>query len=153
MNRRSWLIAGAISLITGVLILIPRGIRNRNPGNIKKTSTVWQGQATAQKDPLYVVFINAVWGIRAIMRILHNYQANYGLNTIRGLISRWAPPDENVTAQYVEFVSKRMLISPDKTINVDEYLIPIARAIVSYENGYNPYGDAMFTDAQIKAMT
>ena len=52
---------------------LPRGIRNKNPGNIK-LGTKWDGLADEQSDPVFCVFSEAVWGIRALMRILLTYR-------------------------------------------------------------------------------
>ena len=41
---------------------LPRGIRNKNPGNIK-LGTDWDGLADEQSDPVFCVFKEAVWGI------------------------------------------------------------------------------------------
>jgi len=52
---------------------LPRGIRNKNPGNIK-LGTDWDGLADEQSDPTFCIFKEAVWGIRALMRILLVYR-------------------------------------------------------------------------------
>ena len=51
---------------------LPRGIRNKNPGNIK-LGTDWDGLAAEQLDPTFCTFGEAVMGIRALMRILLTY--------------------------------------------------------------------------------
>ena len=40
---------------------LPRGIRNKNPGNIK-LGTAWDGLADEQSDPTFCVFKETVWG-------------------------------------------------------------------------------------------
>ena len=35
---------------------LPRGIRNRNPGNIRRSRDRWKGLAPAQTDPAFFVF-------------------------------------------------------------------------------------------------
>ena len=52
---------------------LPRGIRNKNPGNIK-LGTDWDGLADEQSDPVFCVFKEAVWGIRALVKILLTYR-------------------------------------------------------------------------------
>ena len=42
---------------------LPRGIRNKNPGNIK-LGTDWDGLASEQSDPVFCVFKESVWGER-----------------------------------------------------------------------------------------
>jgi hypothetical protein len=41
------------------------------------------------------------WGIRAAFCLLRTYERKYHLNCIADIISRWAPPSENQTAQYI----------------------------------------------------
>ena len=47
---------------------LPRGIRNKNPGNIK-LGTDWDGLSAEQTDPTFCIFDEAVMGIRALQRI------------------------------------------------------------------------------------
>lgn len=49
---------------------LPRGIRNKNPGNIKRNNTQWQGMQLIQNDPEFVQFKHPKYGFRAMARIL-----------------------------------------------------------------------------------
>ena len=82
---------------------LPRGIRNKNPGNIK-LGTAWDGLADEQSDPTFCVFKETVWGIRALMRILLVYRFSHKKSNVDDIISRWAPPSENDTQAYIKFV-------------------------------------------------
>ena len=42
-----------------------RGIRNNNPGNIRKDGSVWRGEV-AGPDKSFKTFETMAWGIRAI---------------------------------------------------------------------------------------
>jgi hypothetical protein len=96
------------------MITPPRGIRNHNPGNIDRGRDRWQGMADDQSgDPRFVVFTEAEWGIRAIVRVLRSYRDRHGLETVRAIVSRWAPPVENPTARYIAFVCDRLGVDPD----------------------------------------
>ena len=44
------------------------------------------------------------WGIRAAFCILRTYARRYGVVCIRDIISRWAPPNENLTEHYIRNV-------------------------------------------------
>ena len=75
-----------------------RGLRNHNPGNIKRGAR-WLGlmpesdmDDAQAAERTFCVFKAPWWGIRAIAIIIKNYRRKYGLNTIRGIINRWAPP-------------------------------------------------------------
>ena len=63
----------------------PRGLRNNNPGNIKRTGDKWQGLVEEEDatDSVFFQFREMRWGIRAIARILRTY-AGRGI----GLLAR-----------------------------------------------------------------
>src|SRR4051812_2651489 len=92
-----------------------RGFRNRNPGNIDfAPSNKWQGQVGLGDGWLpagqrrFAAFESHEYGIRALAMLLTTYQDRYGLRTIRQIVSRWAPGNENDTGAYVRFVDQRM---------------------------------------------
>jgi len=122
-----------------------RGIRNNNPGNIRKSRTLWQGEAPAQPDPDFVTFVSAAYGIRAIAKILLNYQAA-GFNTVRKIVSRWAPPSENDTEAYVADVAHDVGLGPDQLVelHVLARLVAVMKALVRHEEGVQPYPDTEY---------
>lgn len=142
-DRILWLIvAGLLIAGTGTgLYIMARGIRNKNPGNIRHSSSQWQGMSTEQTDKEYIQFDDPIYGIRAIAKLLKNYQSRYGLNTVQKLINRWAPPNENITSSYVEHVARVAQVGPDQVINVNDYMRPIVETIIAHENGMQPYSD------------
>lgn len=116
-----------------------RGIRNNNPGNIRRNpANKWQGRVPLdrQTDPDFEQFVSAEYGIRALAVTLITYQDRYGLRTIRQLIGRWAPPTENDTGAYVRAVARRVGRGPDEPLDVHRYedLRPLIEAIVAHEN-------------------
>lgn len=120
---------------------LPRGIRCGNPGNIDRTGVRWQGMASDQSgDPRFIVFDDAPWGIRAIVRVLRSYRDKYGLTTVKGIISRWAPPVENDTDAYYNTVAKKLGVDPEAEIDIDDLdtLRGLIKAIIRHENGPNP---------------
>ena len=67
---------------------LPRGLRNRNPLNIRKSDQLWQGQTG--NDGTFCIFLNNAYGYRAAFRILKTYNVapeSDGNNT-RGYIQR-----------------------------------------------------------------
>ena len=127
---------------------LPRGVRNHNPGNLRKSQDPWQGLAAQQPDKEFFTFKEPKWGVRAIARTLITYQDRHNRNTIRELISRWAPPNENNTEVYVKLVAKAVGVSADEVVDLQRYevLEPLVKAIIKHENGMQPY-----TQAQIDA--
>ena len=123
---------------------LPRGIRNHNPGNLRRSSDPWQGLAAEQTDPDFFQFASAKWGIRALARTLIAYEDRVGLKTIKQMIGRWAPPNENDTGAYVRAVAASVGVEPDDEIDVHDYAIlrPLTLAIIRHENGRQPYTDA-----------
>lgn len=116
--------------------MLPRGIRNSNPGNLRHSATEWLGQSSMQPDPDFVTFDTPAYGIRALMRILSTYYYKYNLNTVHLIISRYAPPNENDTDAYTASVATRCSISSEAPIqDINEMLIPMTKAIVRHENG------------------
>ena len=120
-----------------------RGIRNNNPLNIRLSNDKWQGQVLPKRgsgEGAFCVFYNMEYGWRAAFRILCNtYYNKYKLRTIRDIVSRWAPNNENNTAAYIRHVSDYTGIGPDKVLAspkecpTDWLLIGYAMAVV--ENG------------------
>jgi hypothetical protein len=120
---------------------LPRGIRNRNPGNIRRGRDRWKGLAPAQTDPTYFVFEAPVWGIRAMAVILRNYQKRHSLKTLARIIARWAPPRENDTSAYVAAVAKALRLHPRRELDLQDRAIlrGLIAAIIHRENGTQPY--------------
>lgn len=133
-----------------------RGLRDNNPGNVRKGPITWQGQLDDQSgDPDFVTFKTPQWGIRAIARLMLTYQNQYHLSTVREIINRWAPPSENNTSAYVSAVAEGLkdqtggIPLPDMEINVDsaDIMLPLVKAIILHENGSNPYPDSLILEA------
>lgn len=112
----------------------PIGLRNNNPGNIR-TGDNWQGMIGSSGG--FVTFENIAWGIRAL-GIAVRTEINKGNNTITKLIYDWAPPIENDTPAYVNYVVQSTGFGANQglTANADT-LFKIARAIINVEIGAN----------------
>lgn len=131
-----------------------RGLRNNNPGNIKYDGTQWEGLATPPTDGTFAIFTDATYGIRALGKILSNYVAIDGLApTVTALISRWAPPNENDTAAYIQDIKTQLGIPVDQepTLNLAIDLPAVVAAIIQHENGLQPYSAATITQALVLA--
>lgn len=120
----------------------PRGIRNNNPGNIRWGQN-WQGlkENGKEQDSSFCVFQSPEYGIRALAKLLRNYQSLYGLNTSRKIIGRYAPPNENQTQAYIQSVAQQLGIQPDSIVDLNEEttLLIFIKAIIRFENGIQPY--------------
>lgn len=118
-----------------------RGERNNNPGNIERTTDNWQGMSADQSgDPRFIVFDAPEYGIRALGKLLKNYQAQ-GLNTIETIINRYAPGTENDTRAYINHVAQIMQFAPDYPLDLNDpaQLNLLVQAVITHENGRNVY--------------
>ena len=118
---------------------LPRGYYNNNPLNIRISSDAWRGKVTPNTDGAFEQFVDLAHGYRAALVILRNYINKYGQNTIRKMITRWAPPEDgNDTESYIRNVSKLSGIGADTVITASdkESLVKIAYAMSISENGY-----------------
>ena len=108
-----------------------RGLDNRNPGNIRQSKVRYRGEVRPSRDPAFKEFESLAWGYRAIFVLLDTYRIRYGLDTLRGMISRWAPPSENHTDAYIRAVAA------DERLDTHDArtMIPVAAAISRVENG------------------
>lgn len=128
----------------------PRGIRNNNPGNIRWGDD-WKGLVSvAQRtDKSFCQFVKPEYGIRAMVIVLRNYQRKHGLNTVSGIINRWAPTNENDTQSYINSVAKATGVTPDQRIDTNDsrFMMKLLQAIIQHENGVQPYTFDVFVQA------
>ncbi len=133
--------AGVVNSPKGDMAL-PRGVRNNNPGNIIRGTDKWDGEIDGH-DPRYASFASPEAGIRAMGRLLLTYQDKHKLNTVEGIVGRWAPATENDTGSYVATVSKALGVKPNAPIDLRDQntLTKLTTAMIKVENGSQPYTD------------
>jgi len=127
----------------------PRGIRNNNPLNIRWYAiNNWVGQV-GKDESGFCIFDKPENGLRAAFILLRK-----GPRTVKGIVERWAPPNENDTQAYIDFVCKRLGVQADNHLylTVDDVMVALAKAIVRYENGKDGeqsdwYLDTVYYDA------
>lgn len=121
---------------------IPRGIRNNNPGNIRKSASRWKGKVPGS-DSAFETFSSMAYGYRALIRLLQNYQKEYRLMSLRQLLSRWAPESENDTSSYIRHMTMLTGFAADERIDMRnrDTAIRVAAAISKVENGLEPAKD------------
>ena len=142
----NWLLLIGLALLLGgggyAVYQMTRGLRNNNPGNIRFSSANnWQGQTG--NDGGYAIFSSAVLGIRALGKTVLSYVNKDGVTpTVTGIISRWAPASENDTASYIDDVSSKLGVDPNVALDVTQLLPQLLEAIISHENGLQPYDTA-----------
>lgn len=116
---------------------LPRGLRNENPGNLRRSNDQWQGLREVQTDPEFFQFVSMAYGYRALIKTLQNYRRLRGCVTLRDFIHRWAPPSENNTGAYLRAVCQDMQVPETWIPDVDdrETMCALAAAISRVENG------------------
>ena len=69
-----------------------------------------------------------------IILIKRTYRG-YGLNTIRAIITRYAPPVENDTQAYIQTISQKTGLSPDRVLSTEDDYKKVIQAMAALENG------------------
>lgn len=116
------------------------GSTNRhNPGNLRIP-----GSGTG-----FQTFGSEQDGLNAMASQLGLYQNRDGLNTIRGIVSKYAPSSENNTSAYIKDVSGQTGVGADSPIDVNDskQLAPLLSAMVKHEQGKQPFGADQYAQA------
>ena len=109
-----------------------------NPLNVRYSdANDWVGQIG--NDRGFVDFSDDSFSYRAADMLLGNYGSVKGARTLRDTISIYAPPNENDTDNYVNFVSSRLNINPDAPIDLDDPNLRtiLLSAMVKMESGFD----------------
>lgn len=121
-----------------------RGIRNKNPLNIRRSSIAWKGKLQQPTDRDFEQFFAIEWGIRAAMV---NMRMHVTQDKVRGIrttikreIFRWAPPTENNSQAYLNFVCLNGHFQPDDEIEPSDKqsYCRLLQAMAQYECGGAP---------------
>lgn len=112
-------------------------MRNNNLLNIRISTDKFQGEVQPSQDKDFKQFETAAYGYRAAFKVLRTYINNYKCDTIRKIISRFAPSSENHTENYIRVVSERSGIPENDTVYADnrEMMVRIVAAMSYVENG------------------
>ena len=126
-----------------VQTMLPRGIRNNNPLNIRLVPDIrWQGRVPPRlnSDGAFEQFHDPIMGLRAAAVLLIAHFDCRHLDTIRKLVAVWAPPNENDTEAYARAVAKASSIGIDEPVDLHDCvcLKPILTAMIQVENGRQP---------------
>lgn len=127
----------------------PRGLRNNNPLNIRRSADRWQGASDEQKDKEFVQFKSMAHGYRAAWKVLQTYYDRFCMQskpfTVRNIIYRWAPPeDNNATEAYIRQVLRlsgiggRENLLPPNNVDGYERLSRLLQAMTCVECGISP---------------
>lgn len=120
--------------------MIPLGVRNRNPGNLRPSAEPWVGELRPPDERGYCRFDTPENGIRAMAKNLLAYQRKHNLRTVERIIARWAPGVENDTEAYIKHVCAQTGWRRDELLDVANpaTLHDLVAAIIRHENGPPP---------------
>ena len=123
-----------------------RSFRNNNPLNIKRNArNKWYGAKLTQTDKVFEEFEDLAYGVRAALIILKKYIDIYKLDTIEGIISKWAPEGENgkaATKNYINRVALSMHMNQTKQhlqFSDKQTIAELVAAMTLVESGTNYY--------------
>ena len=138
---------------------LPRGLRNNNPGNIRYSSANdWRGKVpysqnsdynctSGKEEKAFEQFSEYKYGVRAMVVLIKNYIIR-GNDSIRSLVSKYAPSTENDTLGYIDFVSEKTGIGVDEKLSTTKRTIKkIVLAMAQKESGSNAISSSQFEQA------
>ena len=96
-----------------------RGLRNRNPGNIRRSGVRYKGEVRPSTDPAFKQFGSMALGYRAIFVLVETYRIRYG------------------TGAYIRTVCRLTGLDADRKIDTRDRatMTALAAAISRVENG------------------
>lgn len=119
-----------------------RGIRNNNPLNIRHGSN-WKGLRKPQTDKAFCQFESMEFGIRAGLKLIRNYITGWNgtrakICSVNAIISRWAPPSENNTQNYIRFVCQKSGLHPLQVLSPQDKnsIFALVKAMCQIESLY-----------------
>jgi hypothetical protein len=128
----------SVSFLNSSVKNLPRGLRNNNLGNLRISNIKWQGKIPNNQntDKAFEQFTSLHFGLRAMLTDVANDITIKKLNTLTKLVNSYAPPTENDTVNYINFVSRATGLQPNEPIKLNpDTLAKIVRAKILIENG------------------
>ena len=116
---------------------VPRGLRNCNPGTIRRSAVRYKGECDDADADGFRRFESMAYGYRAMFVLLHTYSVRYGCRSIADMIARYAPPSENDTSAYVRRVARAAGIEPHAAVDTRNGALMqrVVCAMSAVENG------------------
>lgn len=122
-----------------------------NPGNLVKSSSVWVGET--ERQGRFTAFRSAHYGLRALCIVMLRYEQRHHVDTLEKFVHRFAPPSENNTDEYINFLSSKLGIGRRQKISISACLPSLVKAVIKFEQGDMPYNDAQLLMAIVSAKT
>jgi len=124
------------------------GQRNNNPGNIRTSdANDWIGKISDPNNLSgYEMFLDSLFGVRALDKLLGNYGSKRNIKTARGLVERFTPASDNPeeegfipTTKYAEAIANNLGVDIDDEIDLTDSevrnkVIPVIANIESQQD-------------------
>lgn len=118
-------------------------VGTNNPFNIRyRKQNVWLGQFSSFDG--FSCFSEMEFGIRAACMLVMRTYRKYGLLSVGGIITRFAPPSENKTDNYIAFVIGKMCCFPFTVMNTIPDYVSLLRWMSVFEG--NPVSEKQILD-------
>lgn len=126
-----------------------RGVRNNNPGNIRKSKDQWEG--AIGDDGEFVTFDSPESGARAMAKNLMSY-GRQGYDSIDKILNRYAPPEENDTQAYIDAIVAATGIPATQSLDLNDpdTLVTLSQAMSFHETGHR-YDPSVFQQGVSRA--
>lgn len=124
---------------------LTRGLRNKNPFNIRRSDdNEWRGKIVQTDGSFFLdkdfeVFSSIGYGVRAGLYLLCRYIQDFNCETLEQLIHRFCPDGDGSNNEkfYCQFIRKRTNDSFNDLTNLSyPRFVKLANAITYYESRY-----------------
>lgn len=108
-------------------------ISRNNIFNIRKGPKAWKGETGANKG--FVEFETREYSIRAWIVLMRTYRLKHRCATVRAIITRYAPPNENNTEAYIKYCRERVYKSDTTWLSTTADYVRLGCAMAKMETG------------------
>ena len=123
-----------------------------NPGNVEYGAD-WTGalpgigyqHGEVVKGGRHAIFNSPVLGLRALFRDVKTKMGRHG-GDISKIIKQYAPPSDNPTKKYIEFVREQLKLKKGEDKIADEKIPDLVKAIIRFENDRQDLIDLYLSD-------
>ncbi len=108
-----------------------------NPGNIMRTKITWQGEIKDLSKDHRAHFKTSVLGYRAMTKTILTYYHKHHCDTVTKIITRYAPPVENPTQAYIQYVANEAGFTTWSHLALDKevVLFALVKSMAKFEQG------------------
>ena len=117
-------------------------IAKHNFFNIRAAQDVWQGQVGQRRG--FVEFQNEKMAVRAWLRLMRTYREKHQCDTIASIVTRFAPPSENNTLNYIRYCVEKVGKPASAKLEYNADYCKLAEAMAFYETNTRLHEQRVF---------